>query len=140
MSPLNMDIKMKTEEKKRLYKILLNAAVILGIGIGYVLFVNLTGLGIPCVFNLVTGLKCPGCGISRMFLALFRLDFIAAAKYNLLVFILLPFFIVLLFYKSWQYVKNGKTEMGIAEKVFYSVAFVLCIIFFVLRNTTGILF
>lgn len=50
-------------------KILKIYALCLGIGIPYAAFVSLTGLGIPCMFKLWTGIPCPGCGTSHMFLA-----------------------------------------------------------------------
>lgn len=42
------------------------------------------GIGIPCLFRLVTGFQCPGCGNSRAVLALLRLDLQAAFGYNYL--------------------------------------------------------
>ena len=131
-------MKFTESEKKRLFAVAKKTGIVLAIGIVYAVFVSFSGWGIPCVFNLITDLKCPGCGISRMFLALFRLDVVAAARYNLLVLCLLPFALVLFFYKSWQYVKDGKTRMYAAEKLFYCVALVLCFAFFVLRNFTNV--
>lgn len=127
--------KIGQEEKARLGKLLGKTGILLGIGIAYMFFVALTGWGIPCVFHLLTGKYCPGCGISRMFMALARLDIVLAARYNLLVLCLLPFGIVLAICKGRQYVLTGKTAMGTAEKVFYIIAFVLCILFTILRNT-----
>ncbi len=123
------------EEKSRLRALLVKAGIVLGVGAAYVLFVRLTGWGIPCVFHLLTGKDCPGCGISRMFMALLRLDFASAARYNLLVLCLLPFGAILFAYKAWRYVKTGENNMGTAEKIFYMIAFVLCVLFSVLRNT-----
>ncbi|MBO5904589.1 MAG: DUF2752 domain-containing protein [Clostridia bacterium] len=131
-------MKFTEAEKNRLFAVAKKTGIVLAIGIVYAVFVRLSGRGIPCVFNLITGLKCPGCGISRMFLALFRLDVVAAAHYNLLVLCLLPFALVLFFYKSWQYIKDGETKMYAAEKLFYCVALVLCFAFFVLRNFTNV--
>lgn len=39
-----------------------------------------------CAFHAVTGLPCPGCGMTRAFLALGRLDLRAAWAFNPLVF------------------------------------------------------
>ncbi len=39
-----------------------------------------------CPFKAVTGLPCPGCGMTRAFLALGRLDFAGAYAWNPLVF------------------------------------------------------
>ena len=75
-----------------------------------------------------------------MFLALLRLDLVLAAKYNLLVLCLLPVGLVLFIYKSWQYVKTGGNDMAAWEKGLYIAAFVLCIVFTVLRNTNWIPF
>lgn len=61
---------------------------LLGIGGAYVLWIKLTGKGLACVVNSSTGLLCPGCGSSRMFLALLRLDFGAAWRHNPVVLVL----------------------------------------------------
>lgn len=65
--------------------------ILLLIGTIYLIWYRLTHIGIPCLFHLVTGLYCPGCGISRMFLAIIRLNFSHAFKSNCFVFILLPY-------------------------------------------------
>ena len=132
-------MKMKIEQKKRIYSVAFKTGLVLGIGLIYAAFVRLTGWGIPCVFNLVTGMQCPGCGISRMFLALLKLDFTAAAQYNLLVLCLLPFALALFLYKTWKYVKNGETAMSMSEKILYCISLVLCFVFFIVRNTTDLI-
>lgn len=126
--------KLDLEQKRRLKKLLVLVGAALGIGFGYMLFAQLTGRGIPCVFHMITGLQCPGCGISRMFMALARGDILMAARYNLLVLCLLPFGALLACLKARQYVRTGQTPMGKAELVFYIVAFLLCVIFFIVRN------
>ena len=135
MPPFSITTEMMNEEKIRLRQIAAKTALACGIGLAYACFVSITGCGIPCVFHVVTGLYCPGCGISRMFLALLRFDFAAAAQYNLLVLCLLPIGAVLLVYKARQYIKTGRTDMGFTEKIGYIVVFVLCIVFTILRNT-----
>jgi len=39
-------------------------------------------MDLPCVFRHVTGIPCPGCGLSRAWLAALRLDFPAAFRYH----------------------------------------------------------
>ena len=39
---------------------------------------------IPCFFNLFTGLKCPGCGMTRAIYSLMHFDIISAIKFNAL--------------------------------------------------------
>ena len=62
---------------------------ILSIGGIYVLWLKLTGKSLKCMVNASTGLLCPGCGCSRMFLALLRLDLAAAWRHNAVVLVLL---------------------------------------------------
>lgn len=126
---------LKNDEKMRLGRILSKTILVCVIDLAYACFTSLTGWGIPCLIHTITGLDCPGCGISRMFLALLRLDLVAAARYNLFVLCLLPVGLVLFLYKAGQYIKTGSTDMGFAEKVGYIIVFALCTVFFVLRNT-----
>ena len=37
---------------------------------------------IPCLFKLFFGIPCPGCGITRAWLSLLRLDFRSAFRFN----------------------------------------------------------
>ena len=126
---------MMNEEKNRLRRIAAKTALACGIGLAYACFVSITGWGIPCIFHVITGLYCPGCGISRMFLALLRLDLVTAARYNLFVLCLLPVGVILFLYKARQYIKTGRTDMGMIEKIGCIFVFVLCVVFSVLRNT-----
>ncbi len=36
----------------------------------------------PCIFRAVTGIPCLGCGLTRAWLAAFRLDFVMAFSYH----------------------------------------------------------
>jgi hypothetical protein len=47
-----------------------------------------------CVFNLVTGLHCPGCGMTRCVGAALRGDWQQAAAYNVLALVVFPVLIV----------------------------------------------
>lgn len=71
--------------RKRIIKIY---AVILAICIPYAVWVLLTDIKIPCFYLLTTGHICPGCGTTRMFLSMFKLDFVRAFQYNPASFIL----------------------------------------------------
>lgn len=62
---------------------------ILFIGGAYALWIKFTGKGLACVFNSATGLLCPGCGSTRMFLALLKLDLGSAWRHNGAVLVLL---------------------------------------------------
>ena len=120
--------------KKRLTKSLLIAAVVLVAGLGYYGFIKLTGLGIPCLFNLTTGLHCPGCGLSRMCIALLQLDFVTAFQSNAFWLVALPYFAVWGLIKWIQYLKIGKTTSGRVENSVNMAIMVIAVIFGILRN------
>lgn len=52
------------------------------IGALFVAWLALYLLDIGCVFRLMTGIPCPGCGMTRAWLAALRLDFAAAFAYH----------------------------------------------------------
>ncbi len=70
--------------KKRLLHIALIAGGLLLLLVGYGVFYNIMGFGIPCMLHRMTGLECPGCGLTRAIAAVVRLDVAAAFGYNLL--------------------------------------------------------
>ena len=53
-------------KKARLKKLLMNIFLLGMAGLLYGIFVSYTGLAIPCLFRKVTGLLCPGCGVTGM--------------------------------------------------------------------------
>lgn len=106
---------MTSEAKHRLKRLLLLAGLILGIGLAYAVFVRLSGLSIPCPFHAVTGLLCPGCGVTRMCLALLRLDFAAAWEANPVLLLLLPVLTALLIRQAMRYVKTGRSTLSRRE-------------------------
>ena len=85
----------KAALKARRKRILIIYGIILVVGITYTVLIFKTGFGIPCFFNMATGLQCPGCGTSRMALAVMRLDFVSAFRYNPVAFISYPLWIIL---------------------------------------------
>ncbi|MBR0303723.1 MAG: DUF2752 domain-containing protein [Clostridia bacterium] len=119
-----------TERRNKVIRI---ALVSLGTGALYALFVRLTGLGIPCLFNLVTKLKCPGCGVSRMFLSLFRLDFISAFHHNAAIFCLLPLMAFVAARYAYVYIKYDRIKDRLADTavIFMTVSL---LVFGVIRN------
>lgn len=92
----------------RLRRVLLLWCAVLAAGIGYGMFCARTGMGIPCVLHEVTGLECPGCGLTRAVLALARLDIAAAFGYNVLWPLVLGYFLWIGIGGSLAYVKRGE--------------------------------
>ncbi len=120
--------------KQRLIKGVKPVAILLAIGFAYVIIIKLTGFGLPCIFNSLTGLKCPGCGISRMFLSLLRLDFAAAFRWNGLIFAALPVVAVLYIYHQYRYVRYGEVGLKGWENVLSVIGIILLLAFGIIRN------
>ena len=92
----------------------------------YLLLNRYTSFYIPCIFHKLTNLYCPGCGITRMFLRILKLDFYGAFRYNPFAFIIVPILIII------SFMKNKKVR----NVVYYSLI-ILSIIFMILRNLDG---
>ncbi len=125
---------LNTEQTARLKGVLKSAAIILAIGIAYYLFVKITRLGIPCIFNLVTGLHCPGCGISRMFISLFSLDFKTAFSYNAFIMTVGPIAAIFVLRHYIIYVLKGNQKNSKLETFLLIITLVLAVAFGILRN------
>ena len=89
---------------------------------------------IPCIFHEVTGLFCPGCGISRMILSLFKLDFYQAFRYNVLLFILFPFIVLLIIDALYCIIKNKKPIYKKINNKFWIALIIILILYTVIRN------
>ncbi len=102
----------------------------------YCVFTLLTGIGIPCIFREITGLHCPGCGVSRFFLHLVRFDFIGAISQNLAIAILFPLWILVVmveFFWNPTALQRG-SRFNLAMQLAVGI---LLIVFGILRNLPG---
>ena len=89
---------------------------------------------IPCVFKSITGLYCPGCGVTRMLKSMLVFDFYQAFRYNPFLFILSPFIFFLLFnYLYFYYRKKESIFKKIPNKI-WNILLVITIIYWILRN------
>ncbi len=122
-----------SELKKRLHKTLIKYTVVLCVALAYLIFVQYTNMGIPCLFYELTGLKCPGCGITRMFVALAELDVAAAFKHNSFLLVTGPLILGYLIWCEVKYVRYGNRRMGKWEILMWA-ELVLAIAYGVLRN------
>ena len=91
-------------------------------------------IGIPCIFHELTGLYCPGCGITRLLFSLFELNFYQAFRSNPLVFILLILSIFYLLIKVILKIFN--ISITIPNYIYY-ILLVIIILFGILRNIPG---
>lgn len=109
----------------------------LAAGVLYCIWLHCTGLGIPCLFYLWTGFKCPGCGITRMCLALLSGHPEAARRYNLLLFYLLPVLALYGFVRIAWYIIKGTQMRGVYANLPIYASVVLLLVFGVYRNIAG---
>jgi len=88
-----------------------------------------------CLFKLVTGLSCPGCGFQRAMHALLHGNIIEAIKYNLFLTIGIPYLFSLLFanvvLKGERQLKVLSILEGPQMAWFYVISFT---IWFIVRN------
>lgn len=127
-------MKMTPSQKGRAGSLGKKTALVLAAGFTYYAFVRLTGWGIPCVFYLASGKYCPGCGVSRMCVALLRLDFEAAFRANMLIMLLLLPGLFFGLRRAFLYIKTGDWQMDLPEKAGTFVALLLTLAFWLLRN------
>lgn len=88
----------------------------------------LFNIHIPCVFNVITGYDCPGCGITRASLSLLDGQFYQAFRWNMLVFILIPL------YAAYHFLSRREKYHNQSKFLMNSMLILTCV-FFILRNT-----
>lgn len=122
---------------QRLKRILLWAGCIGFAGVIYGVFVYTTAIAIPCLFHLITGWMCPGCGVTRMMLAIFQLDWKEAYQWHPMLMLQLPFLVTVLISNVVRYVRNGKWHISRLENVVLYVCVALLICYGIYRNIIG---
>ena len=73
-----------------------------GAGLLYFIWIRVTGIMIPCPFRAVTGIRCPGCGITTMLLCLSKGDLRAAFDANPFLLVTSPYLAFLLIHSFRQ--------------------------------------
>ena len=106
------------------------------LGLGYLLLIRVLGRGIPCIFRLLTGLKCPGCGVTHMVLALLKGDIEGAWQANPAIMLTLPLFIGWWCYDAYIWVREGQHAL-FPEKI-GCVLLVYFLLFGIWRNIAGL--
>lgn len=102
------------------------------LGITYYIFSQITNIYIPCLYYTTTGLLCPGCGTTRMFLSLIKFDFAAAFSYNPVMFVLLILWVLISLLCFCDKIKFVKNERFLYTMLGISIAALL--IFGIIRN------
>ena len=103
-------------------------------GIACLIWLRLGGPSVPCMFHELTGLECPGCGITHCAVNLLHGRVREAYEANQFVFILAPFGLVYGLWKAIRYIRVGNEEISIPETIVFGILFVLAIVFAFYRN------
>lgn len=120
--------------RERFFQVVKYGVLLLLTGCLYGVFVRCTGMAVPCPFYFITGLRCPGCGVTRMCMALLELDFHTAFGSNPMLFLVMPLLgIVFLKYVA-DYVRDGKWSMSRGQTGAIYVSIVLLVGFAIVRN------
>ena len=121
-----MRLRLKAESKK--------LGILLLAGILYAVWCNLTDLGIPCIFRLLLGIKCPGCGMTHAAVAMTHLDIAGAFSYNKLSVTVVPLLIVILIVQEYRYIKTASRKISMPETIILAVMFMVTVAYGVARN------
>lgn len=124
--------------KKRAILLFKGICILLTVCIVYYIFYSITNLGIVCPLNRLTGLLCPLCGASRMFVSLSHFDFRSALYFNGAFLLLLPIWIITSIFYFYEYVKSGRTKAKIWHKIVLFLSIIVMVSFGILRNATDI--
>lgn len=99
---------MKLTKGQRIANVLKGLAAIIVLGFLYLAAFLVWGRGIPCWFNLLTGMQCPGCGMTRAIAQLWRGDVHEALEYNALCISVLPVTCFYMLYRAVRYVTGDE--------------------------------
>ena len=125
----------KDTTKGRRNRVIIGSLILIAIYFTFKFLKNNFGFGIPCIFHEITGFYCPGCGITRAIESVISLNFYQAFRYNMLVTLLLPFFVVCVVDEIYCYiVDRKKTLYSKIPTNFLIVLLIITILFGILRN------
>lgn len=100
----------------------------------YLIFGDMLGVYVPCIFRKITHLYCPGCGITRMLAAILTGDFYQALRYNPLICILLPLVIVYLVDYLINQARGRKSLLVRTPNWVWILMIVALVIYGIMRN------
>ena len=113
--------------------VLINVGLILLLFLYYKIYIKFN-VGIPCIFKLITGYDCPGCGITRCLFSLINLDIKSAFNYNALVTILIVPFIIYYCYMNYCYVFGKNDNVKKYVNKISIILLIVCFVYGIIRN------
>lgn len=116
--------------KRKFLNIILLCVIILI----YCVFIKIFGYGIPCVFHKIFKIKCPGCGITTMYVNIFNFNLKQAFLSNPVIFCSQPFLYYEIIKIIYYYIYDKSTKFNKIENFCLYLLIVILIIFGILRN------
>jgi len=124
-------------KNRRLLIVLAGAGIIALLGTGYGALVR-GGIGLPCLFYTLFGLRCPGCGISRGLAALLTGQADRFLEYNLLAPLIVFYILWVCFFCAKNYIKTAKWSYRSPCKWVDILTLVLAMVWWIVRNIVGL--
>lgn len=118
--------------KKRAIAILLFSLLLTTIATMLFVAKKYFNIGISCTFYEILHVYCPGCGGTRMIIALSNLDFYQAFRYNPFLFVTSPILFVIYIQQSILYIKYERFSNYLDK--FLIIYAVTLIMFGIIRN------
>lgn len=125
---------MKKQQFHQLNKKILLTGLALSGGLAYYLLLVHFNIGIPCLFNVITNLKCPGCGITHLIVNLSKFKFRQAFLCNQFIFITSPFIIYFIIKNYLCWLLNITFKLNKVENILIILLLIDSIIFTIARN------
>lgn len=119
---------------KRAQRLFIGAAALLAAGLLYAVFVGATGIAVPCIFRAITGLKCPGCGMTTLCMCLLRLDIPGAWSANPAAFLMLPLGAAVAVDMSVRYIRTGTKAADRFSTVSLGIIAAVLVVYAIIRN------
>ena len=129
---------MSKEQFNRFKRVVLRTTLFIIAGILYAVIIKVLGRGIPCVFHEITGLRCPGCGITHSIMCFLAFDIQGAIQSNALSVAIILFIIWTFVYTSYKYVKTGIYRLSAGGNIPEISFLVSLILWGIIRNLIGI--
>lgn len=134
---LNSRFRITKLQAKRLANVLVKLLVIAIAGIIYTHIIRSTGFWLPCIFRTVTSLKCPGCGISHMCIALLAMDFTSAWLANPVLLTVSPAITYIVIKQIISWIVFGEQKMSKIDTIIVNALAVILILWGIVRNMVG---
>ena len=129
---------MSKKQLMRIKRVVIVTTLFIASGIIYGLIVSFTHRGIPCILHELTGLRCPGCGMTHAMVSLLHLDIRGFISANIMAPFIILFIAWVYIYTSIKYIRTGVYRLG-AGNTAVEIAFLcLFVIWTLSRNFIGL--